>query len=336
MKALQTGYISGVNLVRIFGAIGIVFFHFGCHSDILSGLRSTANESWGRLLVAVFLIISGACLARTYASHFQWKDYCLKRWKAIFPVFYISYLLVAISNTIHYGRWWAGIPGYRIIYTVLGIDGDIPFDRPNFYLVGDWFIGALLACYIVFPILLWLLQRIPYITAAVLLIGTWFIPKIPCFTGDPFQNLWTCVTVFYLGMLIAQSPTLLNNRLSFWISAAIFVFMAAFRLPFYGYLGLFGSIIAGVALFVCLTNLGRVCEQNETAKTLLARLGKLSYPIFLVQHVLIARIIVHWGGDSVLTATGGLLMSIAASVLMAWVITIINERIMLYYSSKKK
>ena len=334
MKPLQTGYISGVNMARVFGAIGIVVFHYGCHNDFLPFLRSSANESWGRILVALFLIISGACMARTYATHFEWKDYCIRRWKAIFPVFYITYLFFAIEHTINYGRWWYGIPGYRIIYTVLGIDGFIPFDRPNFYLVGEWFIGALIACYILFPALLWLLKRIPLVTGALLLVGTWFIPFLPCFTGDPFQNLWTCTTLFYLGMLIAQSPMILSNKVSFGVSTAILLFLLVFQLPFYGYLRLFGSILTGALLFVSLTNLGRMCEEGAQAKTVLSQLGKLSFPMFLVQHILILRVMIHWGGDSVLTATGGLLMAIAASMLLAWIITLIHERIMLFFSRR--
>ena len=59
MKTLQTGYISGVNLARIVGAIGIILFHFGCHSDYLSPfLCGSANDNWGRIWVALFLAIS--------------------------------------------------------------------------------------------------------------------------------------------------------------------------------------------------------------------------------------------------------------------------------------
>ena len=335
MKALQTGYISGVNLTRIVGAIGIVVFHYGCHNDLLGPfLRSTANESWGRIWVAVFLLISGACLARTYAKDFEWKDYFIRRWKAIFPIFYITYLFFAIEHTVNFGRWWGDIPGYRIIYTVLGIDGYIPFDRPNFFLIGDWFIGAWIACYIVFPVLLWLLKRIPYTTAALLLVGTWFIPYLPFFTSDPFQNLWTCFTMLYLGMLIAQYPAILTGKTAFWVSTAISFFLIVFQIPFYGYLRLFSSIFTGAVLFVSLTNFGRICEQHQTMKTALSRLGPLSYPIFLVQHILIIRVMRNWGGDSVLTAMGGLLISIVTSMILAWVITLIHERIMLYFNGK--
>ena len=329
MKPLQTGHISGVNLARITGAVGIIAFHYGCHNDFLGPfLRSSANDSWGRILVALFLIISGACLARTYAAHFDWKLFFKKRWLAIFPIFYISYLLVAGQNFVWHGTcWWEGIPPYRFVYTLLGIDGYIPFDRPNFYLVGEWFVGALIGCYLVFPALLWLLKHLPYTTAAVLLTVTWFIPLMPFFTGDPFQNLWTCITIFYLGMLIAQCPSLFTRNEACWISTLVMLVLLCLHIPFYPWLRLIGPILTAIAMFLCLTNLGRMCEQSETVRTALAHLGKLSYPMFLVQHVLIVRVLVHWTGYSPLSALKGLFLSIAATLFMAWVILLIHDKL---------
>ena len=159
MKTLQTGYIEGVNLARIVGAIGIIVFHYGCHNGILSPyLCSYANDSWGRVLVAVFLAISGACLARTYASDFEWKHYFGRRWKAIYPMFYLCYLFFFVEAAISVGTWWkSGIPYYRFVYTLLGIDGYIAPLQPNFSLVGDWFLGPIIICYLLFPALLLLL-----------------------------------------------------------------------------------------------------------------------------------------------------------------------------------
>lgn len=337
MKTLQTGYIEGVNLARIVGAIGIIVFHYGCHNGILSPyLCSYANDSWGRVLVAVFLAISGACLARTYASDFEWKHYFGRRWKAIYPMFYLCYLFFFVEAAISVGTWWkSGIPYYRFVYTLLGIDGYIAPLQPNFSLVGDWFLGPIIICYLLFPALLWLLKRIPYATSVILLAGSWFIPYLPFFTGDPFQNLWTCVTVFYLGMLTAQSHTVLCSQPALWISAAILALFLFVKIPFYGTLHMFGPILAGIALFVTLVNVGRICERNKPVKSVLSVLGKWSYPIFLVQHIVILRVLVHWSGYTVATAVKGLLIAIVTSVLLAWTLTLVHERILSFFSPEK-
>ena len=187
MRTLQTGHISGVNLARILGAIGIVIFHYGCHDNFLTPyLCFSANDNWGSILVALFFIISGACLARTYALNFELKRYFLRRWKAIFPLFYFCYIFFAIEQTIEFGAWWKGIPVHRFIYTLLGCDGYMLCYQPNFYIIGEWFLGVIIVCYLLFPILRYLLKSVPYTTAFILLVGTYFIP-LPSTSGFTSQ-----------------------------------------------------------------------------------------------------------------------------------------------------
>lgn len=63
---LKTGHIEGVNFARIIGALGIVIFHFTCHCELLKPyLYGTPNYSYGKLWVALFFAISGACIARS-------------------------------------------------------------------------------------------------------------------------------------------------------------------------------------------------------------------------------------------------------------------------------
>ena len=104
-----------------------------------------------------------------------------------------------VEHTVSYGAWWTGIPSYRFIYTLLGVDGYLSAYQRNFYLIGEWFLGALVLCYIFFPFLRWLVKHIPFTTAAVLLVGTYFIPYLPLFERDPLQNIWSCVTIFLFG-----------------------------------------------------------------------------------------------------------------------------------------
>ena len=320
-------------MARVLGAIGIVVFHYGCHDDFSAPfLCRSANDNWGSIIVALFFIISGVCLARTYALDFEWKNYFLRRWKSIFPLFYLCYIFFATQRTIELGSWWKGIPFYRFIYTLLGCDGYMLFYQSNFYIVGEWFFGVIIICYLLFPILRWLLKRIPYTTVVVLLVGTYFIPFLTCFTRHPFQNLWTCITIFYLGMLIAQMPFLLSKKIS-WGSTFLVAILLLFHNPYYGYLRLLGPILTGVLLFISLTKLGQIVEQNETLKQMLSKLGKLSFPIFLVQHEIILSVLKYWGVSfSVMTVIVGVFLSIFLSLFLAWLLSLVCEKIMLYFS----
>ena len=336
MKTLEVGHIRGVNLTRFLGAIGIVIFHYGCHDNFsFSTLCLSANDSLGSFLVTLFFIISGACLARTYALDFDLKRYFFRRWESIFPLFYCCYIFFAIAHTVEFGVWWKGIPFYRFIYTLLGCDGYISLYQPNFYIVGEWFLGVILGCYLLFPILRWLLRCIPYTTAVILVVGTYFIPFLPCFTRHPLQNIWSCVTIFYLGMLIAQFPVLLSKKVS-WISTFLVVILLFFHIPYYEYLRLFGAIITGILLFISITNLGQLCEQNDKFKLILSKLGKLSFLIFLVQHEVIFFILRHYGvSSSVVTAMCGVFLSIVSSILLSWLILLGYEKAMLCFSRNR-
>ena len=243
-------------------------------------------------------------------------------------MFFLCYLFFAILNTLSYGSWWEGIPWYRFIYTLFGLDGYLLLYEHNFYLIGEWFMGALMVCYLLFPVLLWLLKHIPFTTGTMLLVGTYFIPFLPVFTRDPFQNLWTCVTIFYLGMLIAQSPHLFCSKKAFSISTILLVLLLFIHIPYYEYLRLYGTILTGFLLMVTLSNLGYFCEQSKPAKHVLSVLGKLSFPIFLVQHILIVRVQTQLGGNSIATALIGLFMAISLSILLAWVLSLVHEKLM--------
>lgn len=87
--------IKGISFARALCAIGIVIFHYFCHSNgTFKFLYTSANAGWGEMFVTTFFAISGAVLYYNYPSIQNTKKFYLKRLKAIFP--YFLFMLVVI------------------------------------------------------------------------------------------------------------------------------------------------------------------------------------------------------------------------------------------------
>ena len=330
MRELQKGHIDGVDFTRIMGALGIVVFHFSCYCEPLhTWLYETANCPYGQLWVALFFAASGACVARSNTLSIWWAFY-KKRWRGIFPLFFVAYCIVFALKLVLYGHWWAAIDPRTIPLTLLGIDSYFYYLQPNFSCVGEWFIGALLACYLLFPLLRQLLQRIPYTTAAILLAGCFVVPYWSWFDVEPWHNIWVCTTIFYTGMLLAQFPAVFTSKTAWAISAALTAIMIFVPMPFktYAPLGqLIYPAISGLACFVFVTQLGAYIERPDKIRTVMQYLGKLSYPIFLVQHAVILAVLDKWTPTTVPGALGILCMNLFLTWLLADAVLTLHKKL---------
>lgn len=81
-----------IDFIRCVCAIGIIVYHFYCHSNCSEKIfYSFANGLWGDVIVSVFFMISGAVLFLNNSEVKDWLGFYKKRWKSIFPDFYIIY-----------------------------------------------------------------------------------------------------------------------------------------------------------------------------------------------------------------------------------------------------
>ena len=164
-----------LDLIRALAALLIVLAHFNVHLDEHGGgyvlTRQPFGISVGALGVSLFLIISGAALTLTYRRPINLKRFYWKRFLNIYPMFWIAWLLATfyfalISN----GRPPHVGPVRTFIFTLLGVDGlALNFHFRTMYLLGEWFIGFIVLYYLIFPLLLWAIDRFPVITGLVLL-----------------------------------------------------------------------------------------------------------------------------------------------------------------------
>lgn len=52
-----------------------------------------------------------------------------------------------------------GIPKWRFVLTLIGMDGYLSEYGSGFYVLGEWFLGFIVLFYIIFPLLRYLLKK---------------------------------------------------------------------------------------------------------------------------------------------------------------------------------
>ena len=116
--------------------------------------------------VGVFFVLSGAGLVLSLKDReLDIKKFYLGRWKRILIPFYVTYIAYLVFKLI--GPNYSGQPlfqgarWYRAVYTVLGIDEYMKMSGfPDYSLgIGEWYLGALIIMYAVFPFIYKAMKR---------------------------------------------------------------------------------------------------------------------------------------------------------------------------------
>lgn len=279
--------IPGVDFIRVICAVGIIMFHFSCHSaSNFRLLYSYANGTWGSVLVAIFFMLSGGMLIYNYSKIHDLKLFYYKRAKSIFPAFYIGFAYYYMEMAFASGTpFFMGNP-LKLIETLCGMDGYLLYrSTGNYYQIGEWFLGAIILLYILYPLINWAMNQSVLITSIISFILYVWILQTNFFIIPVNRNLISCFISFYIGMLfIRYKDFFLKNNIVLLVAFIQTVCLCAIRIP------VSENIIfqlLGAALFIVLYRFGVVCMRLSFATKIIAFLSALSYPIFLLQHKII-------------------------------------------------
>lgn len=273
-----------LDIIRVI-AIAMVFnFHYTVimgNSGVLFGFK---NGDWGCVGTTLFFLISGNCLARNYGEKTNWLTFYKKRWMAIFPAFYFTYLVVfAFYYLIMHNNVAAGPEKWRIIFTFLGIDNYLSFAGVrNFALVGEWYTAVILFVYLIFPVLHFLYRKSKI--AGTILILTLYVLNL-IFTWGVYPDdahLITGVTMFWIGMLTCHFEKKLESlpKYAAAVPLALTLILAFVSLP---EPMLLKKNLMAVFLFLFFMQLGRLLEGKQEPR-LLTLFCKIEYAIYLCHH----------------------------------------------------
>lgn len=288
--------IDNFDFIRSIAAWLIVIYHFSCICMYNPNFYNFpfythANNVWGEnTSVNIFFILSGASLFYNHEK-LKLKDlktYYINRFKGIFPMFYMIWLFcfyqkAAVSGTLFYN----GNPK-SLLLTLFGMDGYLSYRFPqNYYIIGEWFLGALILLYIAYPLLTWCMAHIEIPTTVFLAAATLSLLKFqPYFRIQIDRNLITCMFAFWLGMVFIKHKEVLSAK---WITvvfglSALFLICVKVPLPAF----LCAQLIP-IGLFLILYQLGGIILKVPAAKRFFRYSAGISYGIFLTQNVVLSQ-----------------------------------------------
>ncbi len=291
--------IESFDFMRSVTAWIIVIYHFsgilnmgGQHSGF-PVLFTHANGVWGEnTSVNIFFMLSGASLYYNYKKPEEnsLRRYYFGRFKGLFPMFYMLWLFLFYQKATTVGALFYNGSPKSMLLTLFGMDGYLSYRfTQNYYFIGEWFLGALVLLYILYPLLAWCMRRCRIIVT-ILLTGAVlaFHWPVPYFQIQRERNLIVCMFAFWLGMIFIEYKDALSAK---WIAAVfgsvalVFIFIKVPLDPF-----LCAQMIS-IGLFLLFYHLGNYIMKVPKIRTFFTYTAGISYAIFLLQHVVMGQVL---------------------------------------------
>ena len=305
-----------LDLIRAISMLLIVIYHFplSFYVGTADVLHSTVNGRWGVAVVYVFFMISGASLFYRYGTEerLDAAAYYKRRIISIYPLFYLAYILGFMYVFWARGRVYEYVPGWAMIWTVLGMDGYLNSILPTFTMVGEWFLGAIIIVYALFPLLRIGMRKNAELMLLLLFGFTlWIFAEGPIGPVEIKANPIVDVFFFALGAFISEH---LRKRIrgdlripAALISGALLLIWTFVSLPFLRQEALTSYVpwisglminlydgLGAVMIFVLLMAVSDIFGKNRAVRTLVGKCAGYTYGAFLIHHLVEAQICAHF------------------------------------------
>ncbi len=291
---MASARLFNLDCIRVIANLLIILFHYNVwtHRLLADDLLLVKNyPALGAIGVSLFLVLSGASLSLSSSGRFRALEFYRKRWLAIFPMFYLVYaccMILALAT----GQYQFSPDRNPLAFglTILALDGLFASLLPTYYLVGEWFLGCIVVIYLLFPLIHRSFSWNQPLTlllcfACVFLLQAHYTLPLPL-QYLPFFRLAEFVCGMYiLSQLACGQPC---GRIRIWalaLALGILLFVggenvSAFRMN-----------ICGILVFIILC-FAMARPGSQRLAMIVARLGRLSYPAFLVHHIILKQLII--------------------------------------------
>lgn len=319
-------YFPEFDFVRVLCTIGIIVYHYCCHvpnRDFLP-LYNYVNDGWGNLLVTIFFVISGALLYYNHGDIGFTRKYFFTRWKSIFPCFYLAFIFFYIQNVIQIGKplYLPGGHAASMLLTLVGMDGYFGYRVHTYYILGEWFLGAIVLLYLLYPMIVRVLEKQELIGFVLITFGFLFLCHLPYFKILSFRNLFSCLFSFAFGILVAKHD-LKKSKVIAIISLIVFLVFYFVALPPYG--KWLATHITGMAFCLVLLYVGQFIMKSSVLCRIFQELASISYQMFLLQHIVILWVLQYRHPGSAWKSAVLLLVIIALTIAYAKVLSIVTD-----------
>ncbi|HEF0029066.1 TPA: acyltransferase [Citrobacter freundii] len=288
--------IIAFDVIRSISVIMIIAFHFMSSVVNAGGYWSnfTIFEPMGSIGVSFFIMISGAGL---YVSSQRWNgiiSFYKKRIISIYPQYLFSYFFIACLMFMIAGEIYFGNNLFLWALTITGFDGYMLWHAPNYYMIGEWFLGFIIIIYAIYPIIRIAININIYYT---LLISIFIAcltyannkeisSYLPIFNAVPEWNPLIRIPEFIFGAMVAKHIIDGSNLFKKIIPIClIYVFISVYK---------FDDLNSGVlsipslcAIFYVLTFTMLHIKLNDGILSIINFLSANSFIAFLVHHKII-------------------------------------------------
>ncbi|MCI5144844.1 MAG: acyltransferase, partial [Candidatus Electrothrix sp. AR3] len=283
----------------------------------------------GEIGVSLFIILSGASLALSTRYNYSILNFYRKRFFAIFPLFWLTYLLAFIAKSIFFqSENFAEANPLTFILTIFGIDGFLFYKIPNYYLIGEWFLGCIIILYILFPLIRFFFEK----NKLLLLLGSFIfcivLQKIYSFDMLLMRFPLFRIFEFIFGMYwIATFNDRSHKFNKILLSSSVFVVLGIFLFNMYYNTLFVSNIVLGTLSFIILLSFVNIFEKN-IPKKIFNFLSKYSYAAFLLHHVTIVATVTYF--NNVVLFENYKYMILAFIILSTFSLSLITQHATIY------
>lgn len=300
MMQKQKPRLLSLDVIRVLSVGLVVLFHFGMFVNEY-GIYwrpfpvQAGGVFYGSIGVSLFFVLSGATLSYSGAGKpFSLKAYYKKRFLTLFPAFYIAYGAAFLYLFYMTGTIVPQAPKWTFLFTLLGMDGHLSRLIPNYYLVGEWFLGTIILLYLVYPLVAWIVKRYQkkaLAAAALCYLAGVYVYQYP---GIPVEwNAAVRIPEMAWGIYLMDrymDTGRLPGRRAMLLALAVLAAALAFPVP--GYM-IYNITAAGVSAFTLLFSAaGRV--KGRRLSMAVSWVSRYSYGIFLCHHVVLQQVCIKW------------------------------------------
>lgn len=281
--------IASFDFARAICTVGIIFFHFSEASacfDLKMNLGHL-EAGWGYLFVTAFFMISGALMYYQHDTVESIREFYVRRWLTIFPSFFAVYVPLFLLQVIQNRRFFFRGRPWTIILSIVGLDGYFSQSISDYYLVGEWFLGAILILYALYPLLLRFFNRSVTGVWAVCLLLFFLCMNRTLLSVSPLANIFSCLLSFVAGMLVMRFQ--LYRQVGISLGCAIFLIVVQFvRLPINPNILMHA---AGFAFFFVVVQIGEWLTRSSRMARVSEVICSITYEIYLIHHIVIVNML---------------------------------------------
>lgn len=302
---LKSDRFFELDLIRSIATVFILLFHFnicaqtnGVAYDHLY-IHIGRNLYLGQQGVALFFILSGCTSTLSFQSILQRTDsykkavleYYGKRLLAVLPLYWCAYFIAFLLLRAPGGDVFS----LRYLFTLTGLDGFLSVHGiVTPYLVGEWFVGAVLILYLLFPFIFMCIKKSPKCTAFLLAFLYLLLNKYYPFSFDREIDPILRLPEFCIGIYLTG---LFHKRKKEWLVAvpSLVIFIICILVPL-KIDTMYIILFQGVSLFLILSSFGRMCQKGNNylvrvLRWVITAFAGISYGVFLVHHFIMEWII---------------------------------------------